>query len=341
MRLNKFINPESIIHSIKTAIACEIGFLITKLLNFPSDLWVLVTIIAVMCAQLSVGSVIQKGYLRFVSTTLGCLIAVFVIQFVGISTLSLTITIACIGLLFGYIATRQESAAYTFQGALSAVIILLNDQPTLWLASQRFIEITLGIIIATFVSQFILPIHARTHLRRAQANTLSTLQTYYRIGMMEEKEPDQSHYDEMDESIVKSLTKQRSLAQDSTREKLGLSFDLTQFVQCLYAEKAILRATTFMRTALHTAHADDIHTLQTMPSFITFNKAILETFDPLIQTMKANDSPLTKADGALPDLQILQQDLNTISFHTVDIEGLLFSASILLKNLQVLRRMYL
>src|SRR5579862_2186173 len=179
------INLERFIHSIKTAIACIIGFIITKLLGFPSDQWIVITIIVVMCAQLYVGSVLQKAYFRLLGTLIGCLFAAISLMIFGYNYLTALATIAFSSFVFSYAATSRENLIYTGTlGAVTTAIILLGQTPTLKIALERLIEISVGILIATLVSQFILPIHARTHLRKAQADTLKQLLSYYTALIM-------------------------------------------------------------------------------------------------------------------------------------------------------------
>ncbi len=69
-----------------------------------------------------------------------------------------------------------------------SVIIILFNTPTLGLALTRFLEISVGILIAAIVSQFIFPIHARTHLRRAQAATLQQIKNYFMTVVVNRQE---------------------------------------------------------------------------------------------------------------------------------------------------------
>src|SRR3990167_4305442 len=107
--MTKFIDAERLIHSLKTAIACIIGLILTKLIQFPSDLWIVVSILVVMCAQMYVGSALYKAYLRFLGTTLGCLFAVTAILIGENSYVAIVSTIAISSFIFSYLATGQEN----------------------------------------------------------------------------------------------------------------------------------------------------------------------------------------------------------------------------------------
>src|SRR3990167_8470194 len=157
--LRKWINIERVIHSIKTAAAVTIGFLLTRLVGFPADQWIVITILVVMCAQIYVGSVIQKAYLRFLGTMIGCLGATLAIVIFGHTSVTVAITLGLASFTFSYIATGQESLSYAGTlGAVTTAIIMLGQSPTITFAAERFLEISVGLFIATVVSQFFLPI---------------------------------------------------------------------------------------------------------------------------------------------------------------------------------------
>ena len=131
-----------------------------------------------------------------------------------------------------------------------SLLILLNwisiDIATKWQISFTWI-----FLIATLISQFLLPIHARTHLRRTQALTLSQLRDLYIAAMITPHSDEQIfNYIDLDETIVKSLTKQRQLAKESSNEPKGSAFDPDNFMQSFYCEKEMLRSINFMYNAM-------------------------------------------------------------------------------------------
>lgn len=341
--LTKFIDVERLIHSIKTVIACLLGLLLTKVISLPTDQWVVITIIVVMCAQIYVGSVLQKAYLRFLGTIIGCIFAALAIIIGGGNNLTSAIAIGLSSFIFSYLATGQESLSYLGTlGAVTTAIILLGQNPTLLLALQRFLEISLGLFIATIVSQYVLPIQASTHLRRSQAKTLEQLRDYYAEAMINHRtEKENFDYHELDENIVKSLLKQRQLAKESSRERLG-GFDPEHFSQFLYSEREMLRAITFMHYAL--VHIDNIASKFTqLPTAHAFNETILQTLTTLIKAVESHET--LDEHIHIPSLKGIKEELeNNIEAATNEdlmyIDGFLFSAEILTNNLSKLANLY-
>ena len=210
---------------------------------------------------------------------------------------------------------------------MTVPIILLGPHPSVFFAASRFLEISLGLLIATVVSQFILPINARTHLKRAQVSTLQQLIVYYKEAIIASADIDR---EERDEQIAKSLLKQRQLAKDSVREPLGKRFNPERFAEILYSEREILRAITFMhlaRTHLvnHPAFKDDC--------LVQFHESVIVTLNTLVQTLQ--NKPVTQT-LALPSIAPLQHHWQTLARTPNDalyLDGYLFNAEILASNL--------
>lgn len=342
--LNNWIDTERLIHSVKTAIACIIGIALTKIISFPADQWIVITIIVVMCAQIYVGSVVQKAYVRFLGTLIGCLFAMIAVVFFGDSGFVVAGTIGFASLVFSYFATASEalSAAATLGAVTTAIIMLGNSPPTFTYAAERFLEISVGLFIAAVVSQFILPIHARTHLRRSQASTLEQLKNLYTELMITPHQEDpltDTHH--LDENIVKLLLKQRQLAKESTREPFGIDFKTDHFQQTLFCERDILRAMIFMHQAF--IHINQDAVLSTLPELTAFNHQVLETLNALKKVIETHKS--THTTISVPALEPLkratQEHISPASQETwTYVNGFLFSAEILVHGLATLANLY-
>lgn len=337
MNILKQINSERLIHSIKTAIACLVGVLLAKGLGFSVDQWIVVTIVVVMCAQIYVGSVIQKAYFRFIGTVIGTLFAMTSLVLTGDNFLGILLTMAFSGFFFSYLATSGENWAYAGTlGATTTAIILLSATHTIDFAMLRFTEISCGILIATLVSQFVLPIHARSHILRSQVEILTQLKNYY--GACCEFNPPQSkeELEEIESSIIFSLAKQRQLAKEAGREPLGNPFDQKIFIQVLQCEKEILRAIHFMHLALKKVAM--VNNSKNLP---LFNQQILTAFDNIIRLLTEDENKITPLQLIAPNHFFMQfnseqmQGEEMISFDTF-----LFTAETLTHNLKKLASLH-
>ena len=342
MALN-FIAAERLIHSLKTAIAASAAYLLALLIGQPADQWIVISVMVVMCAQIYVGSIIQKSYLRLLGTLLGCLTATATILFLNHSVLAIFASIALASFMFSYIATIKDS--YSQMGTLGAVttiIILFGNPPTLGLALNRFLEISVGIVIAALVSQFIFPIHARTHLRRAQATTLGQIKQYFSEAVTERFADDKTINNDLDEVIVKSLLIQRQLAKDSATELMGKRFDSDHFARTLYCEREVLRAINFMDIAL--GSMPSAHTIYTAPNpLAALTSAITSSLDVLVHVLKTNRQAGAHIHLPLrPELTeaLLQRTQGLPAAEQVYLDGFIFAAEVLITNLRELALLY-
>jgi uncharacterized membrane protein YccC len=328
---------ERIIHSIKTALACLIGFGITKLTILHLDQWLVITIVVVMCAQINVGGVLNKASMRFLGTLSGSILAALTLAIFGPNPLAVGIMIVISVAIFSYVATSDSS--YSDAGTLGAVtviIILINQHPTVSVASHRFFEISFGILIATLFSQFIFPIHARDHLRLMQAKTIKQMREYYIISLMTQTSENATEaYEDIDENIVASLSSQRSLAKQSSREAFGEQFKHEKFARLLHCEKEIFRSIVCMRYA-----TDMLPTKRDM----LLNLAAVKNFNQSVCDALAKISPaieLQQFSGStveIPAIQALKEAMaiakNTMpEDDVIYANGFLFCAELLVVQL--------
>lgn len=334
-----FLKDDRIIHSIKTAFAVLIGFAITKSVHFPVDQWLIITILVVMCAQMNVGSMLQKSYMRFLGTLLGSFMAGLTLILFGTNPIAIAITVSISTMLFSYIATSQKN--YSDSGTLGAVtttIILIGQNPTLLSAIERCIEISIGIVIAALVSQFILPIHARRNLLINQAQTIRKLSVYYRaIVSADKSEENSANLQILDEAIAKSLINQRKLAVEAARETLRKSYQTEKFQQLLWYEKEILRSIAFISHAYGDS-MDAKNVFSTVSIINDFNETMcmaLETIaDHLSKKIPVMTITLPNPQYLSEAIHLATQKLNpTDAMHA---NGFLFCANILIARMEKL-----
>jgi len=329
---------ERLIHGLKTGIACIIGYSFSLIANFQATQWLVVSIMVVMCAQMHVGSVLQKTYMRFIGTLVGSIIAAATLYFFPHEKHIYLIIITVCGIVFSYIATSESKFSETGTlGAVSATIILLSQQASITIAQQRFTEISLGLLIATLVSQFIFPSHARNQLIHLQAKAIMQFSQFYQMTIMKRKLPGIESYQALDEDIVKSLSTQRTLAKESKRELLGMKFSIVFFYKILRCEKEIFRIINFMRYAAEQLD-QEIHHFFDEEKFKQFHDQVLYTFDIVHGVLELNH----KTEYCLPpvDFGISPNIFLTIDDqHRLAIDAYFFAAKILNQQLNELLKL--
>lgn len=341
---SSLINFDRIIHSFKTALAILIGFTFINTIHLPGDQWLIITIIVVMCAQISVGSVIQKSYMRFLGTLTGSVIAAAAVALFKHDPLVIIATITLTASLFSYIATGPNNfrEAGTL-GAVTTTIILLGPNPSLLTAAERFLEISIGIVVAALISQFILPIHARKYLRQIQAKTLKSLREYYIEAIMTKPTQDVIiAYQDLDEAIVQLFSKQRSLAEESAREPRKVRFDVIYFNKLLQCEKEIFRSTVFMQYALEKLPEDIRNLFYGLSEVKDFNMDVCQTLEKLSNCLEQKNFTLAIDLPILDPLKITLHHFasNMPEDDIIHIDAVVFCAEILVGHLEELKILF-
>ncbi|HSW69958.1 MAG TPA: FUSC family protein [Gammaproteobacteria bacterium] len=333
--VQNWVRNERLIHSIKTALACFIGFLIGNYIHFQAMQWIVITTLVVMCAQMNVGSVMQKSYMRFLGTLAGSMLAIITLEFFGSDFKISMIVVLIAAMIFSFIATSNKS--YNESGTLGAVtvaIILFGQNPSVQLGFERCLEISLGILIAALVSQFIFPVHARTHLRKNQSVTLAKIRVLYlNLFFGKPKKDNENKLGNLDEEIVKSLITQRKLASEARREKFGTSFNLNYFQQMLWYEKEIIRSIMFMFYAYQKISAAKI-IKNNQELLNNFHQEIIDTLENISRSIEKNQNPDEIIIQHLETLKKTFSDVISLEEEErISLDTFLFCAEILVERL--------
>jgi uncharacterized membrane protein YccC len=332
------LDKDRLTNSVKTALACLIGFIITKSTHLPVDQWLIITIIVVMCAQINVGSMIQKSTMRFLGTLAGSIVAAITLLTVGTDTVAAGCVITLSAMLFSYMATGKSNISESGTlGAVTVTIILVSQNPTLTTALGRFLEISAGILIAALVSQFILPIHARDALRRKQIQIIRLLRSYYLATFLANQNEEGSYdYHEIDEAIINSILTQRKLATEAISEPFAKKIMIvSQFSNLLWCEREMQRAITFMHHA-YKSSPESKKIFSNMIILNDFHDKIGNAFETIATHLE--DDTLKELEVELPSVQsiknILRAEKNNLSQDDITYtNAFLFCAEILVARL--------
>ena len=132
----------------QTAVAAVLAMGLAQALQLPDAYWAPIS--AIVCT-LDVTDIANKtARRRLIGTFLGVLIAAFQISFVPYSLFTYGIAIASLGLLCS--SLRLHPSSLRFGGIALTVVVAAADRSSVWLvASTRFVDVALGVIIALLV----------------------------------------------------------------------------------------------------------------------------------------------------------------------------------------------
>lgn len=138
-----------IVHSVRTALAAVLSLAFARLLRLPEAYWAAITTLVVM--QSTLGAAWTVSTRRFLGTALGALVGGVVGSALGGGLLVFGLGIFALGLICG--ALRLDVSAYRFAGITFAIVALVvHSEPAAAIALHRFVEVTMGILAALFVT---------------------------------------------------------------------------------------------------------------------------------------------------------------------------------------------
>ena len=135
-------------HAIRTAVAATASVLIARLVQMPEAYWAAIATLVVM--QSTLGATLILSIERIVATAVGASVGAFEANFFGANLVAFAVAIVLIGLLS--IAFRLEKTAYRYASITLAIIVPIPRSAPAWIiALHRFLEVSVGIIVALAV----------------------------------------------------------------------------------------------------------------------------------------------------------------------------------------------
>jgi len=138
-------NLPSIAHSIRTAIAAAVSVIVARLIQMPEAYWAAIATLVMM--QSTLGATLTLSLERIVATAVGASIGAVEANYFGANLIPFMLAIFFIGLVS--FAFRLEKTAYRYASVTLAIIVLIPRTNPAWIvALHRFIEVSVGIIVA-------------------------------------------------------------------------------------------------------------------------------------------------------------------------------------------------
>ncbi len=141
-------NLPSITHALRTAVAASASVIVARLVQMPEAYWAAIATLVVM--QSTLGATLTLSVQRIVATALGALVGAIESTYFGANLIAFAIAIFLLGVLS--FALRMDKTAYRYAGITLAIIVLIpRGAAPLITATHRFIEVSVGIIVALAV----------------------------------------------------------------------------------------------------------------------------------------------------------------------------------------------
>jgi uncharacterized membrane protein YccC len=138
-----------LVHAARITVAATVSLAIAQAFRLPEAHWAAIS--ALVVTQSTLGAAWIISVQRFVGTALGAAAAILLATYLGSTTLVFAAGVFALGLICG--GLRLDHAAYRFAGITLAIVMLVaRDKPIWILASQRFLEVSLGIAIGLMMT---------------------------------------------------------------------------------------------------------------------------------------------------------------------------------------------
>lgn len=141
--------PTSTLHVGRTTVAALASLLVARAVRLPEPYWATVTTLIVMQSSLVASWAVS--WRRLVGTVLGALVGGAVGSFFPPGALVFAAAILATGMLCHLL--RFDRVEFRFAGVTLAIIMLIPRQNLAWVvAAHRFIEVSIGVIIALLLT---------------------------------------------------------------------------------------------------------------------------------------------------------------------------------------------
>lgn len=141
------VNRDSVLDSVRTAVAAVVALLLARLLKMPESYWAPISTIVIIQSTIPP---LTLGWQRFVGTALGAVLGAALATYFSPSVLVYGLGILLCGVLAWLL---RVGGAYRFAGITLSIVLLIPHASAPWIVGwHRFLEVSLGIAVALAVT---------------------------------------------------------------------------------------------------------------------------------------------------------------------------------------------
>ncbi len=211
------INRARIQESIKTAIAGVASLYAAKFCRLPEDYWA--TISALIVMQSNVGATVSASWTRLAGTAVGAIVGGVFVALWGVNVLAFGVAVAIAFYLCSVLKLAQSQRLAT---VTVAILMLIGRPHSAWIiALHRFLEVSIGILVALLISLVLWPSGARTTLRKGISEVLTNLETMYQAVSRSYRTGAALEIDQLRLHLDEALRRNQDLLQYAVYERVG------------------------------------------------------------------------------------------------------------------------
>jgi Fusaric acid resistance protein family len=161
--------------AFQTATAGVLALYLSKFLGLPEGYWAAIT--AMIVLQATLGAALKESGVRVAATAIGAVVAIPFTTFLGRGLLAFGVAVFATVLVCSLL---RLTAGLRVAATTVAIIMLVPHSGRLWAPGiHRFLEVSLGIVVALLVSKFVWPSSALEDLRTGLAATCQQLDSLF------------------------------------------------------------------------------------------------------------------------------------------------------------------
>jgi uncharacterized membrane protein YccC len=141
-------NLPTIRNAIRTSVAATLSVLVARLVGMPEAYWTAIATLVVMQSTLS--ATLPLAIERIAASALGASVGAIEATYFGHNLVAFGLAIFVLGL--ASLVFRMEKTGYRYAGITLAIVVLVPRAEAPWtIAAHRFIEVSIGILVALAV----------------------------------------------------------------------------------------------------------------------------------------------------------------------------------------------
>jgi uncharacterized membrane protein YgaE (UPF0421/DUF939 family) len=141
------VGLDALLDAARTTVAAVVSLLLARMLKLSESYWAPISAIVIIQSTLDPRAV---AWQRFAGTALGAVVGALVATFFSSNVLVYAAAIFACGALCAVLRMRT---AYRFAAITVSIILLIAHQKPAWIvASHRFVEVSVGIVVALVVA---------------------------------------------------------------------------------------------------------------------------------------------------------------------------------------------
>jgi uncharacterized membrane protein YgaE (UPF0421/DUF939 family) len=143
------LTRQEIQHSVRTAVAGVISFIVAGLLGLPEPYWASITTLIVL--QSTLGAAWTVSVQRFFGTALGAGMGALLAPFFGSNPIAFGAGVFILGLTC--VLLGLDRSGYRYAGITLAIVMLISRSNAVWvIAIHRFVEVSIGIVFGLILT---------------------------------------------------------------------------------------------------------------------------------------------------------------------------------------------